>query len=977
MGIEERDDSTLASTGADPGDETLFPLLEHLARSPDVSAPPRSGDRIAGRFEIHAELGRGGFGCVYLARDLELGREVAVKVIGLERATRLSTPGLQLFEREAQATARLNHPNIVTVHDFGSWNGFPYLILERLRGETLQARLGRGPLSVPEALRVILPVLRALAHAHAAGIIHRDIKPNNVFLLGEGGVKVLDFGLAKMLLAREEAPPPEGESAPPGASTLRGAGTPAYMAPEQWRGEPQDERTDLFGVGVLLFEMLSGRPPFQATDVRSTLFEPGPPPSLRERVPAVPQALSDIVSRALATDPAARPQSATELEAALRAFEQRLEGRRASRRNRWLVAAAVLGVGASLAIPYAIRKDPRLLCRGAEGKFAGIWDGEIAGAVRTAFLATATPYADAASAGVARTVDAYHDAWVAMHQDACEATRVRGEQSEELLDLRMSCLSRRLGELRALSEVFRQADARVVQRAVSAVYALTPVSLCADAEALKSRAEVPKDPALRAKIDAVQAALDRTKAHIDTGKWKEGLAIARESLSQARAIGSRPLEADALHFVAGLEEYTGDGKGAERSFREAARIAEAAKQDLTAAHARVGLVYVVGVSLGRAEDAIEAGRDAQAAVDRAGGDPDVQARLFMLLGVVERQRGRTREARDLQERALAIWSRVRGPNHPSVARLLGNIGNAFKDEGRYREALEAIRRALTIFEKTLGPHHPDVAGSLDHIGRLQQAVGEPVAALPNHERALAIFERAMGRDHPFVAMALEGKGATLARLGRREEAAAELRKSIALFEKKVGPGHRWVASVENFLGAVLCDLGRGAEALTHHRRALAIAEKALGAEHPGVADALHGIGRAQHRLGRHREALESLGRALALRERALGAEHPEVAESLCAMAEVYLALGKPARARAPLERAVNVLAARSVDPATLAGARFALARALAGMHREEPRVAVLAAAARDGFSDTGERSRREAAAVRDWLAARRSKGSPR
>src|SRR5262249_43507798 len=150
---------------------------------------------------------------------------------------------------------------------------------------------------------------------------------------------------------------------------------------------------------------------------------------------------------------------------------------------------------------------------------------------------------------------------------------------------------------------------------------------------------------------AVRGELDRAKARIDTGKWREGLSIARQALAQARAIGSRPLEADALHLVAALEDYTGDGKASAQSFREAARIAEAAKQDLTAAHARVSLVYTVGISLGKADDAIEVGRDAQAAIDRAGGDRDLQARLFMLLGVVERHRGRLREARELQERA--------------------------------------------------------------------------------------------------------------------------------------------------------------------------------------------------------------------------------------------------------------------------------------------------------------------------------------
>ncbi|MBS1111645.1 MAG: serine/threonine protein kinase, partial [Anaeromyxobacteraceae bacterium] len=218
-------------------------LLEELAEAPEVQpgAGIGPGTVIGGRFEVLRELGRGGFGVVFEARDRELGRLVAVKVV---RPRRGVDP--RMLRSEAEAAAALHHPNIVTVHDLGSDGGEGWLVLELLRGETLEERLRRGPLPGPEALRVATEVARGLAHAHHAGVLHRDLKPSNVFLCDDGAVKILDFGLSRVFGSGSG---PEG-------------GTPAYMAPEQWRREAEDERTDVFALGVMFHEMLTGNRPF-------------------------------------------------------------------------------------------------------------------------------------------------------------------------------------------------------------------------------------------------------------------------------------------------------------------------------------------------------------------------------------------------------------------------------------------------------------------------------------------------------------------------------------------------------------------------------------------------------------------------------------------------------------------------------------------------------------------------------------------
>ncbi|HEU4383065.1 MAG TPA: serine/threonine-protein kinase [Anaeromyxobacteraceae bacterium] len=273
----------------------LRELLDELAGAPerDLREAWLKGLRegaLVGRFELLRELGRGGFGVVYEARDRDLGRLVAFKAVRPGNRS-VSEMREQWLLREAEAAAQLNHPNIVTLHDAGKSEHGPYLIFELLHGETLAERLARGPMPVREALAVAVEVARGLAHAHASGVVHRDLKPSNVFLMGDGGVKVLDFGLAHVF----------------GAAGIRGGGTPVYMAPEQWRQEADDARVDVFALGTILFQAIAGEAPFRLVNDRSTCLEPGPAPRLDR--PGVPPGLADLLAAMLSKDQAGRPPS--------------------------------------------------------------------------------------------------------------------------------------------------------------------------------------------------------------------------------------------------------------------------------------------------------------------------------------------------------------------------------------------------------------------------------------------------------------------------------------------------------------------------------------------------------------------------------------------------------------------------------------------------------------------------------------------
>jgi CRP-like cAMP-binding protein len=291
---------TLTPAPPEGGTMTGF-LQELLADQDDRSAWDavlRPG-AVVGRFELVRELGRGGFGVVWEARDLKLGREVAFKAMHRRRPT--EPPGQRLVH-EATVAARLSHPNIVTLYDLGQGEYGPYLVLELLRGEPLAHRLEGPPLPVGAVIRIASQIAAGLAHAHAHGVVHRDLNPRNVFLCRSGAVKLLDLGIALAVGARNP-----------------GGGTPSYMAPEQRRGAPEDERTDVFALGVLMYRMLAGALPFrEEEDGHAPLGDPRP------LVIADAPDLAALVLSMLQLDPTKRPRSAAEVLPELEAIDARL-----------------------------------------------------------------------------------------------------------------------------------------------------------------------------------------------------------------------------------------------------------------------------------------------------------------------------------------------------------------------------------------------------------------------------------------------------------------------------------------------------------------------------------------------------------------------------------------------------------------------------------------------------------------------------
>jgi len=300
---------------------------------------------IPGRYSHLREIGRGGMSVVYQAKDTQTDRVVAVKILTLPPALSQQQQDALIgrFAREAQAVSQLSHPNIVAISEVGTWQGTHFLAMEHLEGETLRARMDRGPLPPAQAQGVVVQIALALDAIHAAGIVHRDVKPANIMLLPGGAAKLLDFGIARH----------SDDATITSTGTI--VGSPAYMAPEQVMGERGTAASDVWALGVLLYEMLAGRPPFRGDTIPSVLYQvTHTPPPL---VPGLPAPLGKVLRRALAKDPLRRYPNAGSLALALR--EARLQVGAAQRptlraprvsRRAWPVLAlpVLLLVGAGL-----------------------------------------------------------------------------------------------------------------------------------------------------------------------------------------------------------------------------------------------------------------------------------------------------------------------------------------------------------------------------------------------------------------------------------------------------------------------------------------------------------------------------------------------------------------------------------------------------------------------------------------------------
>ncbi len=770
-----------------PRTESLAPYLDQATDNRANSVFQRGA--CLGRYVVLRAIGSGGMGNVYAAYDPELDRKVALKVLRADVLLSEEREEAQSrLRREAQATAKLNHPNVVSVFDIGTVGERLFIAMELIEGLALTEWQAAEPRPWREALKVFAEAGRGLAAAHRVGLVHRDFKPGNVMIAEDGRVRVVDFGLARAVRSGEPSNNAErlgsrhGPDQPPALSlTGRGQtlGTPAYMAPEQHRGIPADARSDQFSYCMALYQALYDELPFGGaarSELRYNVLD-GKVREAPEGSP-VPGWVRRILLRGLAADPDARFGSMDELLTALAKDP-------ASRRRRLLMAAAMFVVLAVAATGlFQLRARDEFLCKGAERKLQGIWDQARKADVRAAFMATGVAYAADTWARTEADLDAWTDAWIDSHVEACEATRRRGEQSEEMLDLRMACLDNRLHGLRGLVGILAGADEQVVRNAIQATGGLRRLQGCAD---LRTLADLEPPPEVIAEgVGRARTTLAEALALEIAGKYGEAAAVSKDALLQARELSYQPLVGEARMYHGLMTGRAGNRQEMREGFLDAVRIAVATRHRELLANALVHMILVAWVH-GDPDEAQMWGVLAGAAVEALGERPDIEKRRLFFLGMAASLAGRHQEGIDYYRASLEItpadMARFRGPG-------FSYLGAAYLQLGRHDEALEQFRKALETMESTYPPTHPQLADPLRHIGNLLLEQERYEESLGYQRRALTILEGALGSSHQDLGLPLTSVGRAQLELGRPRNATATLERAVELLEPHAGdPAH--------------------------------------------------------------------------------------------------------------------------------------------------------------------------------------------
>ncbi|MEO7735616.1 MAG: serine/threonine-protein kinase [Kofleriaceae bacterium] len=799
----------------------------------DRGAQALAAGEAIGRFRVERHLGAGGMGQVYAAHDPELDRTVAVKV--LHDTGGSSSRDRARFLREARAMARLRHSNVVTVHDVGEDDRRPYIAMELVDGPTLAGWLRAAPRSWREIRAKFVAAGRGLAAAHEAGMIHRDFKPSNVMCRNDGGVVVLDFGLAVHADDRAElaagAPGSGSALVEHVALTRTGAlvGTPSYMAPEQLAaGARATASSDQWSFCVALYEALYGELPFAgktSSQLASAMIEGVHPPS------GSPRFIARLLRRGLALDPDRRYPSMTALLAEL----ERDPGRRA----RWTLGATagVLVVASIAWLAWPASTPPP--CRDARLHLDGVWDTPTRTALRAAFVATGKSFAGDTYARVAARLDGYADAWVAGHGEACEAGQVRGEQSAELLDRRMQCLDGLRDQLDGLVKAMtRNLDARALLRTVSASDGLGDVADCADTRALRAGPPRPGDPAQRASVARLDLRLDEEAARGRLGDPVHAAAAVGDLMPQIQAVPYRPLHARALFVWGHLLAMADHPEQSVAHLDEAVHIAEELGDNRLAANIWVIRVQALANQQGFG-DTDRLMLAAESAVRRIGSPPDLVGELEYARAAAELHRNHHDEADRLLRDALTHF--VRPDQGLARGRIYAVLGQLAADKQDARALAESSRKLVDEAAHSVGPNHMMAADGHQQLGTALMLQGDHAASERELLESVRIYREIYGPDAIEAAQSMMVVAVNRDRAGTLDTALAAIDEAIAIFAKAQRPTKKLANALEE-RGSILQLLGRSGDARSMFLRVLDIRREILGDSHPAIATSYGTLG---------------------------------------------------------------------------------------------------------------------------------------
>lgn len=882
-----------------------------------------------GRFHVLDVVGAGGMGVVYAAYDPELDRKVAIKVLRPEaRVVAEGRDGGLLVE--GKAMARVMHPNVVSVHDVGVHGRSSFIAMEFVDGTSFRRWLEAAPRDAAEILTVIAGAGRGLAAAHAAGLVHRDFKPDNVLVTRDGRAKVTDFGLARASFA-------DGEE----AAAREISGTPGYMSPEQCAGDALDARSDQYSFAVTLFEALTGTRTFEPVTRETPLRFPA-------RAKDLPGTVRRALARALSRDKDAR-------FASMEAMLVELLPARGLRQSRALVGAiglVALVVLVAGGVHRSLTARARA-CAEAGDRTRTVWNDASRSDVRRRFEASSRALARDARPVVERSLDEFAAALATEERATCDATHVRREQSEETYALRTSCLERRRTELGALVALLAQADDTVIENAVSAVDKLTPLDACRATAALVVQPLPPLDVTTRLEVERIRVRLAEAKVLLDAGRHRTGVELVDAVAKDAERVDYPPLRAEVLYLQAALRDQLSDESGAEELLYRAAEQAEVSRHDEAAARAKTLLVWVVGYRQARHEVGHALERGARAAVMRAGGRADLEATLENNVGTLLWAEGRYALAGERFARARTLWERSPGSNRPLVADALNNEGLALWNQGRLEGALAKHEEALALRTRLLGSDHPSVASSLNNLGLVAQDLARFEDARKYHLQAIRIQTGAYGEEHPLVASAWNNLGLAELGLGEDEAALGALLRAFAIRKATRATTHPDIGNSLLNLAVAHLALRHRQQARDNLAEAYAHQERNLGPNHPSLVDVLLVDARLLQLEGRFVDAADRARRAQTLARSVLGESHPSVAAARVEEGAALLARGRSEEAAACF-REVVMLSDTLRDSLVVGRAALGLAEALS-TRATRPELAALIERARGRLRAAGAR----------------------
>lgn len=929
----------------------------------------RSGERV-GRYRIGEVSGAGNMGVVYSAFDPELHRTVAIKVLSADRQRLDSHGGSQAdgnrrLLREGQSIAKLTHPNIVKVHDVGSFRSGVFIAMEHIDGESLRAWFQRERPSVDRIVAAFIRAAGGLAHAHAAGVIHRDFKPDNVLVDVQGRVVVTDFGLAltpdaDALVTLDTTTSDEDLSTRLEALSQTGAfvGTPAYMAPELFGGNQANARSDQFAFFVALHEALYGRLPFSMDSVSAFIdavtqadlaAEPGDT--------MVPRHIRRVLLRGLSINPGDR-------FADMRAVIAALQPRRAQ--WPWILGAG-LAAASAVAISATGQPRPEAYCDAVASRLDGVWDDSARERLRLAFAATALPYAASAADNAVAGLDGYALRWVEAQTTACKR-QAEAHGTEVEADARlgptMACLSTRHTALSALADVVARADAQTVAGAADAIARLPAVGACASAAALAPS----PPPELAERVAALGKGLANARALHDAGMTEQALKVAQAHLSDAQAVGFSPATAAADVALGNALADAARVADAETAYHRGLSAGVASGYHRVIADAAAGLAYAAE-SRDESDDVARWVAMAIAALDAAPG-PNIVRRGQMLsvLAVTQRNNKQLEQAERTHREAIAAMKPLLAVDHYAFAAHYSGLGLTLAELGEHAEAAAFLAQARGLLRSTYGERHPQYGAGLQNTATSHLRRGAYAQALVSYRAAHEVMLAAYGPEHVATGTTAYSVAAAFALLGRFDEARRYAEQGHHGYESVLGPDSAPVEMVWSLRGEIELRAGRLEAAEPALRAALRIA--GLRDDSWRRAGYLAQLGNLQRLTGDYDTAEATLTEA-----RDLQAEYPagatvELAETLGWLAALHLdGRGQPTDALPFARRSWAVHETQQPDVNTRADAALLLARALVAVDPESAAEATALVRARlselDGLGETS--SHREA--LTRWLAA--------